>query len=644
MSAAQQEDVSSIQAQSALDREIFEAFRPGEVVDEAQIEELRRWRLRDFRDEPDDRYVSDAPVGIVCGCGRSGTTLVRVMLDSHPELCAGPESLLFLPVPINSAELARKFALDRAELDRTVAGSGSRAQVIERCQELIKRRAGKLLWVDKTARNVHRLDYILRHFPRARVIHVVRDPRDVVASLKTHRKRKVVDGVVVPTGYCMPVELCIERWERAVQDAEAHESDERVRVMRYEDVVREPMRTVRHLCDFLKVEFDSAMLEFHRIERDPLQFPQNIEATRPISPASIGRHRTTLTAEEMEQVEERLGGPMGRYGYVAWRPPPRRTTLPVGLATASELQVIPSARVHELLADDPLQVKAWTLESLRAHHERRFLQPPKSYLVTSDNPYDRVISLPAAIQGPEPAIGLKWIGSHSKNTGRGSQRAHAVIVLNDPVTHAARVVMDGTLISTLRTLAVSLIAMDQFAARPLSVGILGMGRLGRMHALLLGELYPSIETIACFSRRAPFDDLLGGARVRRCGSPQDVLAHSEVVITCSAATSPYIGEADVGRKCRLIVNLSLMDCEVDVIAGSDHIVVDDWELNLRAQRVFRDGVEQGRYGRDRVQELGTVLFGPRRAYPGRVFVNPLGMGLEDVHVAAQIARRLGYYP
>jgi ornithine cyclodeaminase/alanine dehydrogenase-like protein (mu-crystallin family) len=123
-----------------------------------------------------------------------------------------------------------------------------------------------------------------------------------------------------------------------------------------------------------------------------------------------------------------------------------------------------------------------------------------------------------------------------------------------------------------------------------------------------------------------------------------VLGRAEVLITCSAATQPYILAADLGSQCRLIVNLSLMDCDVDAIAGSDHIVVDDWEQNVRAQRVFRDGVEQGLYGRERVHELSAVLFGPRRAYPGRVFVNPLGMGLEDVHVAGQVARRLGYYP
>ena len=474
------------------------------------------------------------------------------------------------------------------------------------------------------------------------MIHVVRDPRDVVASLKTHRKRKVVDGVILPTGYCMPVDLCIERWERAVHDAQPYERDRRVLVVRYEDVIRDTAGMARRLCAFLGVPFDPAMLEFHRIARDPLQFPQNIEATRPISAASIGRYRQILTADELRKVEERLGAAMARYGYACQPQPSRRPILARHEPAANEIEVIPTARLHELLADDPLQVKIWTLEALRAHHEGRFLQPAKSYLVTSANPYDRVISLPAAITGQHAALGLKWIGSHSRNATRGIDRAHAVIVLNDPETHRARVVMDGTLISSLRTLAVSLIAMDQFAPRPRSVGILGMGRLGRMHATMLGELYPSIETIACHSARAPFEDLLGDPRLRRCASPAEVLARSEVVITCSAATTPYVREAEVASDCRLIVNLSLMDCEVEVIARSDHIVVDDWEQNLRAPRVFKEGVEQGRYDRDRVHELGTVLFGPRRAYPGRVFVNPLGMGLEDIHVAAQAVRKLGH--
>lgn len=629
------------------DRDILNSFRPGEIVDEKQIDELRRWRLADFRQEPPETRVSDLPLVVVCGCGRSGTTLVRVILDTHPELLAGPESLLFLPVPIDAGELARKFALDPAELESLLAGAEGRVEAIERFQAAALRASGKRIWVDKTARNVHRLGYILEHFPRARVIHVVRDPRDVVASLKTHRKRKIVDGKIVPTGYCMPVNLCIDRWELALAGAEPYLGHPGVRTVRYEDLVLDPERTVRELCRFVGVEYDPGMLEYWRSTaptRDVRHFPQNIEATRPISPASIGRHRHVLTAEEIALVEERLGAAMQRFGYRPQPPSRARVAAVPGSAAGENVRVVPSASIQELIGSDPLLVKRWTREALRAHHEGSFIQPAKTYLVTTDNPYDRIIALPAAVLGDEPTLGIKWIGSHSRNVERGRERAQAVIVLNDPTTHAARVIMDGTLISSMRTLAVALIALDQFAPRPRSVGLLGMGRLGRMHARVLGDLYPSIEEINCFSRRAPFDDLLEDLRVRKRASAREVLDRSEVLVTCSAATKPYIFAQDLGPHCRLIVNLSLMDCDVGVLAESDHIVVDDWQQNLKAERVFKTGVEQGLYGRERVSELGAVLFGPRRNYPGRVFVNPLGMGLEDVHVAGIIARRLGVYP
>ncbi len=627
---------------------ILNAFRPGEIVDAQQVEELKRWRLLDFTDEPDSDARSERPFATVCGCGRSGTTLVRVILDSHPELHAGPESLLLLPVPIDTGDLARKFDLARADLDAALAAvAGARVPFVERFQDLVLAGSGKRSWVDKTARNVHRLAYIRRHFPLAKVVHVVRDPRDVVASLKTHRKRKVVDGRIVPTGYCMPVELCIDRWEQAIGDALAHGPDPLVHTVRYEDLVLDTERTVRRLCGFVGVDFAPEMLEFHKVNsptRDPARFPQNIEATKPISRASIGRHRTALTAGEIEQVEARLGETMCRFGYGA-APPASRSARPVAAgAPAEPVRVVPEAEIRALIAADPLRVKRWTGEALQAHHARACIQPQKTYLVTSANPYDRIIALPAAVLGDEPALGIKWIGSHSRNVEHGRERAQALIVLNDPVSHAARVVMDGTLISSMRTLAITLLAMDQFAPRPRRVGVFGMGRLGRMHATQLGELYPSIEEIACFSRRAVFDDLLDDPRLRRCVSVDEVLARAEVIVTSSAAVAPYILERAIGPDCRLIVNLSLMDCDAEVIARSDHIIVDDLEQNLKAERVFKQGFEAGLYGRERVRELGEVLHGPRRAYPGRVFVNPLGMGLEDVHVAGRVARALGYYP
>ncbi len=622
---------------------ILDSFREGEVVDEHQIEELKRWQLLDFLPEPEEDYVSEAPIVIVCGCGRSGTTLLRVMLDSHPKVYSGPESLLFLPVPIDTADLAYKFELARSDLEAMREQAGSRARFIDAFQGLLSRTYDKPVWADKTARNVHRLDYIWAHFPRARIIHVVRDPRDVVASLTTHRKRKLENGRLVPTRYHMPLELCVARWELAINDAFKHHGTANFYEVRYEDLVFEPENSISEVCRFVEVDYDNAMLDFHKVvspTRNYLKFPQNVEATQPLSTSRVGRYREILAAEEIEMVEQRLTSHMERYGYAV----PRKGTVSVGLAQQSArrlIKIITEEEVEEVIGNDVLQVKQWIREALQAQHEGKFIQPQKSYLFTSDNPYDRIISLPAAFLGDQRILGVKWIGSHSKNCERGLDRAQAMIILNDPETHAAAVVMEGTLISSMRTLAVSLIVIDQFAPRPRRVGLIGMGKLGRMHARVLGGLYTSIERISCFSARARFDDLLDDALIKKCATPQEVVADSEVIVTVGAPTRPYLGESDLGPHVRLIVNLSLLDFELPVIVNSNHIVVDDWLQNMRAEKVFKTGVDQGLITRDRVIELADVLFGPRRVYEGRVFVNLIGMGLEDVYGAAQVARRLG---
>jgi ornithine cyclodeaminase/alanine dehydrogenase-like protein (mu-crystallin family) len=626
--------------------DILRSLRPAELVDDGQIAELKRWQLLDFVSEPDDGYVSDSSIVTVCGCGRSGTTLTRVMLDSHPALFAGPESLLFLPTPIDPADLAFKFDIDRGEIEEMLRRMSGRAQFIDVFQRLLLSASGKSIWVDKTARNIHRLDYIVAHFPCAKVVHVVRDPRDVVASLKTHKKRKIKDGALVPTGYCMPVNLCIDRWQLAIEHALAHRDLAHYHEIQYESLILDTERTLRALCEFLAIDFDERMLRFHLCgtpTRDYRKFPQNIEATQPLYASAIGRYRTTLTQTEIAETERRLGDYMSMFGYRRSEGGRDLVSIPYQEDEACDFTVVTSRQVHEAIGGDPLQVKQWVREAFQIHHAKQFLQPPKTYLLTTSNLYDRIIALPAAVLGDEPTLGIKWIGSHSENHPRGLDRAHAVIILNDPQTHATRVVMDGTLLSTWRTFAMSLIVLDQFAPRPRSIGIIGMGKLGRMHAQTLGDLYPSVERIHCFSRRPLPPDFLADDRIRACEHVEEAL-DCEVIVTASAATAPYIHDRDLSDDCRLIVNLSLMDCHADVLAKSAHLVVDDLSQNLRAERVFKMAYEQGLLEQERVAEVGAVLFGPRKSYHGRVFVNPLGLGLEDVYVAGKVARALKLYP
>lgn len=289
------------------------------ILDKKQIEELERWFLLDFDTLPKrEGYISSRNIIIICGCGRSGTTLTRVILDTHPEIYSGPESFVFLPKPLDIEDLARKFEINISVLNCLVESSPSRAGVIDNIISMILNQSGKKIWADKTARNIHCLRYILCNYPQAKVLHVIRDPRDVVASLRTHKKHKIENEVIKPTGYIMPISLCTARWNQAMKDALPFRSLPNYKEIRYEDLVFNPEETVKGISTFCGVDYQDVMLRFHEVTgptRDYIKFPQNVEATKPLSLNSIGRHKTIFSLDQIRMVEEQTAYYSKIYGY-----------------------------------------------------------------------------------------------------------------------------------------------------------------------------------------------------------------------------------------------------------------------------------------------------------------------------------------
>lgn len=309
----------------------------------------------------------------------------------------------------------------------------------------------------------------------------------------------------------------------------------------------------------------------------------------------------------------------------------------------SSISLIDENKIREIIGDDCLFVKECVLEALRLHYDKQVCQPPKQYLRPSPNEHqlNRIISMPVYITGSNPAAGLKWIGSHPENFKRGMERANAIIVLNDTQTNAPIAVLNGSLISSMRTLATSLISIDSFRAQPRTVACIGMGKLGRLHARLLPGLYPSIERILGYSKTANFDDLLALPYFEKCSSYVDAIEEADVVIATTAATSPYIIPSDISGD-KLMINLSLMDFEPAVYVEADAVVVDDWLQCTKAEKVFKYCVDQGLIDRSSVWELSEVVYGSQRSniFSGKVIVNLIGMAVEDIVVARAIYERV----
>ena len=188
-----------------------------------------------------------API-VLGGCGRSGTTLLRMMLDSHRRICCGPESSLFRRRAIDTALARGPLRIRRTTRCARSTTPPPRARPSSKAfAALCMRKAGKARWAEKTPRNISRIAEIFRCFPAARFVHVLRDGRDVACSLRTHPRHKVVDGKLVPTGTWKPIAGCARRWVRDIESSRRWWGDPRFMTVRYEDLVLDPRPALERL-------------------------------------------------------------------------------------------------------------------------------------------------------------------------------------------------------------------------------------------------------------------------------------------------------------------------------------------------------------------------------------------------------------
>jgi hypothetical protein len=255
-------------------------------------------------------YVSALAPIVLGGCGRSGTTLLRMILDSHPEICCGPESNVFRRSALDPGELALKFDLDPVQVREIHQAAVSRPAFIEAFAVLCMARSGKRRWAEKTPRNIRRLDVIFRHFPQARFVHVLRDGRDVACSLRTHPRHRVVNGELVPLNTWKPIASCARRWRDDIERSRPYWSDPRFLTLRYEDLVREPYPVLERLMAFVGEAWDDGMLE-HAGTGSPFRnvttFAQNPEALDPVNTRAVSRWQRDLDAKD-QRVFKRIAG------------------------------------------------------------------------------------------------------------------------------------------------------------------------------------------------------------------------------------------------------------------------------------------------------------------------------------------------
>jgi ornithine cyclodeaminase/alanine dehydrogenase-like protein (mu-crystallin family) len=284
--------------------------------------------------------------------------------------------------------------------------------------------------------------------------------------------------------------------------------------------------------------------------------------------------------------------------------------------------------------------------------------PRKTMITWSDEPgteelHGRVMAMPGYVGGAFDVTGVKWIPSVPDNPARrGLPRANALVLLTDRETGLPLAVMDGTVVSAMRTGAVTGVAVRHLAktgAR--SAGLLGAGVLAHTQLDALAAVMPALGRVAVFDPDRPrLERFCAWARRRGsfdvvpAASEEEVVRDADVLVVATMAPEPIFepGWLAAGATVCLV---SSLDAPVSLHAATDLLVVDDWAAesghpSRYAARLVAAGLV-ALDGSDAV-ELAAVVTG---RHPGRtgpddlVVVTPIGLAMEDLATAKHVLDR-----
>ncbi|MET9382425.1 sulfotransferase [Streptomyces sp. NPDC002928] len=268
----------------------------------------------------------------VLGCPRSGTTMLQLMLHAHPRIALPPETRFVLPAyedrlrfgdlrePDNRAGLAQwitgrketrfhELGLDAHSVAERIADApptlGSALGVP---LQAYAERHGKVRWGDKRPAYALHVDAILRLFPDAQFVHLVRDGRDCVASLLGmpwwHRG---FHEAVATWAQVMDV---TRRYARRL-------GPDSWREVRYEDLLADPETQLRGICAYLGEEYAPETTEPHRLAGTavPARKTWHQRTHGALDATRAGSWQQRLTPDQIRLCEAVLGERLVRNGY-----------------------------------------------------------------------------------------------------------------------------------------------------------------------------------------------------------------------------------------------------------------------------------------------------------------------------------------
>ncbi|MDE1189182.1 MAG: ornithine cyclodeaminase [Pantoea sp.] len=300
------------------------------------------------------------------------------------------------------------------------------------------------------------------------------------------------------------------------------------------------------------------------------------------------------------------------------------------------MRVLDEATVALLGGDDPALALADVRAVIGLMRSGEAQMPAENHIDLA-TPLGKAYALPARVGGHFNAAGVKWT-AHRPQRPDALPAALAVTLINDALTGVPRGLLASGALTAARTAAVTALALQYAAPRPVQrVLLLGAGLHARAHLRMLQHLFPAITQIGMWNRTPE--------KVAGCSAitPEPDLAAAlarpyDTVITCTSAAQPIVDTCAV-QPGRLIVQVGYHEVSFAAIKASSQVVVDAW--GDFAERSAKSLFQMYRAGEFAAQDVAAtletlVIDGWRPAADDSVYFSSFGLNVFDIALAARV--------
>ena len=271
--------------------------------------------------------VLSGPHFYIIGAQRSGTTLLRLLLNNHPKI-AIPEETTFL-MPYLGKKLYSANTISDSEVEFWIKYLSQNAQFrkwglpIEKMdpireltlkpKDLVSyhyfayaKYMNKKIVGDKTPPFIRKLPSLLAAFPNSKIIHIVRDGRDIYLSLRKLKHHSAKNLSVAALEWRIKLEI--------INQAKQKYPNRFIEV-RYEDLISDPDIVLKKICLFLEVEFDSKMMDFWKGSQKFIGSHHSELIFKPIKNDNQGKWRNKMVRNENLEYQLIARKYLNYYGY-----------------------------------------------------------------------------------------------------------------------------------------------------------------------------------------------------------------------------------------------------------------------------------------------------------------------------------------